>query len=266
MRNRKALRFGQVGVIATLVLTVLVGCGGKQAVSSQTGTGGGETYVSKALDTSYPDALNASSQLALGTLQLEGAENAVRPEQAAALLPLWQALRGGVTVQAEVNAVLKQIEGTMSQEQLAAIAAMRLTREGLRTWMEEQGLGGPGGFPSAPGGTPASGQAPGAGGGQDISPEVRATREAEFGGGEVPPEMATRRAGFENMSEEEQQALRATMQAGGGMPGGPGGRGAAGGTGGRGGAGGGQFMILLDPLIELLTQRATPGTTNQLSP
>ena len=274
MRNRKALRFGQVGVIATLVLTVLVGCGGGQGTSSAVDTGGSETYVSKVLDTSYPDALNASSQLALGTLQLEGTENAVRPEQAAALLPLWQALRGGVTVQAEMNAVLKQIEGTMSQEQLAAIAAMRLTRERLRTWMEEQGLGGPGGFPSpgsgqapsAPGGTPGSGQAPGAGGGQDVSPEVRATREAEFGGGEVPPEMATRRAGFENMSEEERQALRATMQAGGGMPGGPGGRGAAGGTGGRGGAGGGQFMILLDPLIELLTQRATPGTTNQSSP
>jgi len=261
MQNRKALRFGQVGVIATLVLTVLVGCGGKQEASSVVDTGGSETYVSKVLDTSYPDALNASSQLALGTLQLEGTENAVRPEQAAALLPLWQALRGGVTVQAEMNAVLKQIEGTMSQEQLAAIAAMRLTRERLRTWMEEQGLGGPGGFPS-----PGSGQAPGAGGGQDVSPEVRATREAEFGGGEVPPEMATRRAGFENMSEEERQALRATMQAGGGMPGGPGGRGAAGGTGGRGGAGGGQFMILLNPLIELLTQRATPGTTNQSSP
>ena len=49
------------------------------------------------------------------------------------------------------------------------------------------------------------------------------------------------------MSEEEREALRATMQAGGGMPGGPGG---------RGGAGGRQFVILLNPLIELLTQRA----------
>jgi len=250
MQTRTALRFGQVGVIATLVLTVLVGCGGKQEASSAVDTGGSETYVSKVLDTSYPDALNASSQLALGTLQLEGTENAVRPEQAAALLPLWQALRGGVTVQAEMNAVLKQIEGTMSQEQLAAIAAMRLTREGLRTWMEEQGLGGPGGFPPAMDGTPVPRQTPGAGGWQDLSPEVRATR----------------RAGFENMSEEERQALRATMQAGGGLPGGTGGRGAAGGTGGRGGAGGGQFMILLNPLIELLIQRATPGTTNQSSP
>jgi len=249
-----------IGLVLVVTATVLVGCGGGQGTSSAVDTGGSETYVSKALDTSYPDALNASSQLALGTLQLEGAENAVTAEQAAALLPLWQALRGGVTVQAEVNAVLKQIEGTMSQEQLATIAAMRLTREGLQTWMQEQGPGGPGGFPPAMDGTPVPGQAPGMGGGQDVSPEVRATREAEFGGGEVPPEMATRRAGFENMSEEERQALRATMQAGGGLPGGPGGRGAAGGTRGRGGAGGGQFIVLLDPLIELLTQRAGTPT------
>ncbi|MBU0703798.1 MAG: hypothetical protein KKC18_08010 [Chloroflexi bacterium] len=64
----------------------------------------------------------------------------------------------------------------------------------------------------------------------------------------MSPEMATRRAEFGNMSEEEREALRATMQAGGGMPGGPGG-----GT----GAGGrpGQFRILLDPLIELLEAR-----------
>jgi len=247
------MRVWHIGLVLALTATALVGCGGGQDTSSAVDTGGSETYVSKVLDTSYPDAMNASSQLALGTLQLEETENAVTPEQAAALLPLWRALQGGVTVQAEVNAVLKQIEGTMSQEQLAAIAAMRLTQEGLRTWMEEQGLGGPGGFP-----LPGSGQAPGAGGGQDVSPEVRATREAEFAGGEVPPEMATRRAGFENMSEEERQALRATMQAGGGMPGGPGG-GMPGGPGGRAGAGGRQFMVLLDPLIELLTQRAAPG-------
>jgi hypothetical protein len=220
--------------------------------------GGSETYVSKVLDTSYSDALNASTQLALGTLQLEGTGSAVTPEQAAALLPLWRALRGGVTAQAEIDAVLKQIEGTMSQEQLAAIAAMRLTREGLQTWMEEQGMGGPGGFPPAMGGTPVPGQAPGTGGGQDVSPEVRATRQAEFGGGEVPPEMATRQAEFENMSEEEREALRATMQAGGGPAGGPGAGGGAGAPGGRGG--GGQFMMLLNPLIELLTQRAGTPT------
>ena len=69
-------------------------------------------------------------------------------------------------------------------------------------------------------------------------------------GGEMPTEMATRRAEFEGMSEEERAAFRTTMEAGGGgMPGWPGG-------GAGGGAGGGRFGPLLNPLIELLEARA----------
>jgi len=219
-----------IGLVLLLVVGVLVGCGGEQATPAPADEGGGETYTSAVLDASYPGALSVGSQLALGTLQLEETENSVTPEQATTLLPLWQALQGGVTAQAEVDAVLKQIEGTMTPEQLAAIAAKQLTQDDLR------GLGIP------PGGGAGAG-----GGGQELSPDERATRQAERGGGEMPPEAATRRAEMENMSEEEREALRATAQAG-GMSGGPGG---------RAGGGQGQFIILLDPLIELLTQRAT---------
>ena len=236
-------------LVVALAVATLAGCGG-EATTAPADTGDGETYVSEVLDTSYEGALSVSNQLALGTMQLEGTENAITPEQAVALLPLWQALQGGVTAEAEVNAVLKQIEGAMTQEQLAAIAAMQLTQEGLQAWMEEQGPGMGGGFPG-PGG--------------DMSEEereaLRATRQAESGGqgvfpggGEMSPERATRRAEFENMSEEEREALRATVQAGGGMPGGSGG--GPGGPGGRGGAGGRQLMFLMNPLIELLEARA----------
>jgi hypothetical protein len=225
-------------LILVLAIAVLAGCGGEQATPTPEpvglGLGGRDAYTSSVLDTSYPNALDVSGQLVLGILRLEETENAVTPKQATALLPLWQALRGGVTAQAEVNAVLKQMEGTMTPEQLSAIAAMQLTQDDLRAWMEEQGLGmGPG---------PGQG-----GGGQEMSPDGRATRQAEFAGGEMPPEMATRRAQFESMSEEDLAALRATAQAGGGMPGGPGS---------RGGTGGGEFIILLNPLIELLEARA----------
>lgn len=221
-------------VALTIVLVVvLTGCGSGQAAPAD--EGGGETYASTVLDTSYPGALPVNSQLALGTFQLEGTENAVTPEQAKTLLPLWQALQGGVTAQAEINAVLKQIESAMTQEQLQAIAAMQLTQEDLRAWMEEQGMQMPGG--------------PGEGSGQEPSPEALATRQAGIGPGEGerPPEMATRRAQFENMSEEERAAMRATAEASGGMPGRPAG---------AGGAGGRQFSILLNPLIELLEARA----------
>ncbi len=226
-----------VVLILALAVTVLVGCGGEEDTSAPADADDSETYASAVLDTSYPDALNVSSQLALGTVRLEETENGITPEQATALLPLWQALQGGVTAQAEVDAVLAQIEGTMTSEQLAAVAAMRLTQDDLRAWAQSQGLGVP------------TGGGPGRmGGGQEISPEERATRQAERGGGEMPPEIATRRAEFESMSEEEREALRATAQAGGGIPGG---------AGGRAGGGSGQFTILLDPLIELLTQRAS---------
>jgi hypothetical protein len=227
------MRIWRVGLVLAVVAVVLAGCDG-EATPAPADEGGDVVYTSEALDTSYDGALDVRNQLMLGTFRLEETENAVTSGQAKALLPLWQALRGGVTVQAEVAAVLKQIEGTMTSEQLEAIAAMQLTQEDLRAWMQEQGVGPGGGFP-------------GAGGGQEVSPELRATRQAEFGSGEVPPEMATRRAEFESMSEEERAASRATAQAGGGFPGRPGGR-----------AGGGvrQFGFLLNPLIELLEARA----------
>jgi hypothetical protein len=209
---------------------MLVGCGGGEAASESADEGGGETYTSAALDTSYEDALAASSQLVLGTFKLEETANAVTPEQAKTLLPLWQALQGGVTAQAEIDAVLKQIEGTMTQEQLAAIDAMQLTQEDLRTWMEEQGMGMGGGFFRPD---------------EEMSEEeresLRATREA--GGG-----MPQGGGPSGDMSEEERANMRATMEASGGMPGGR--------PGGGAGAGGRQLGPLLNPLLELLTGRA----------
>jgi len=224
--------------VLILVVGVLAGCGGEQATPAPADESAGETYTSASLDTSYDNALNASSQLVLGTLQLEETDYAVTPEQAASLLPLWQAMQGGVTAQAEVNALLKQIEGTMTQEQLAAIAALQPTQEDLRAWMEEQGLGMGGGFPGT---------------GGDMSEEEREALRATMEAGGMPEG-----GPFGDLSEEERADMRATMEAGGGgMHGRPGG-GAGGGMPGRpgGGAGGRQFGPLLNPLIELLTQRA----------
>lgn len=56
--------------------------------------------------------------------------------------------------------------------------------------------------------------------------------------------MATLRAQFEDMSEEEREAMRATAQAGGGLPGG------------RAAAAAVRVGVLIRPLIELLTERA----------
>jgi hypothetical protein len=234
-----------IGLVLALAVGVLAGCGQEQATTATAEESAGETYSSTALGTSYDNALNASTQLILGTIRLEETGNAVTPEQAKSLLPLWQSLQGGVTAQAEVNAVLKQIEGTMTHDQLAAIAAMQLTQEDLQSWMQEQGMGGGSAGPGG-GGMPGGGQF------GDMSEEeranLRATREAGGGGFAGGGQ-------FGDMSEEERANLRATMEAGGGgFPGGSGG--GAGMPGGRGGAGRGLFGFMLNPLIELLTQRA----------
>jgi len=220
--------------ITALALTAIlfVGCGASEATPAPAEEDdSAAAYTSQVLDVSYPDAPDARSQLMLGTIHLEETGNAITPEQAQALLPLWQALQGGVTAQQEVAAVLKQIEGTMTSEQLEAIAAMQLTQEDLRTWMQEQGVG----F--------------GAGQGEAVSSDARATRQAQFGEGEMALELATRRAEFENMSEEEREALRATMEGGGGIPGG-------GMPSGAPGAGRGGLGPMMNPLIDLLTERA----------
>ena len=246
-----------VVLVLVLPLALLSACAESEPTTSVEEVGAGETYTSEVLDTSYERALSVSNQLMLGTLLLEETQHAVTPEQAAALLPLWQALQGGgVTIQAEIDAVLKQIESAMTQEQLEAIAAMQLTQEDLRAWMEEQEMGGGGPGPGAGGpGGDEGGRGPGGDMSDGEREALRATMEAGGGspggppggaGGEMPPEAATRRAEFENMTDEEKEAARATMQASGGGPGGP------------GGTGGGRqtFGFLLGPLMELLEERA----------
>jgi hypothetical protein len=232
MKYGKTTTLLQIACILALAVTLLSGCsGGAQPTPTPELAGSDDTYTSEYLPTSYPAALNASSQLVLGTLQLEDTENAVTSGQAAALLPLWQALRAAtLQSEAEIQAVLKQIEGTMTREQLQAIAAMQLTGDDLTSWAQSQGvnLEPRQGFPML---------------GEDggLPPEVEERLREQFGG-ELPnpEERATLQAQRGKMSDEERLALRATAEAGGREFGG----------------GLGQLSIVLNPLIGLLTQRA----------
>jgi hypothetical protein len=84
-----------------------------------------EQYTSPNLDTTYENALSTRLQLALGPLMLDGTSDAITPTQAAELLPLWQALQSltasGTSATAETNAVLAQIEATLTPAQISAI-------------------------------------------------------------------------------------------------------------------------------------------------
>ncbi len=163
-------------------------------------------------------AYPAQMRLSMGTFLLEDTDLAVTPEQAAELLPLWKAVlslsESDTAAQAEIDALYDQIEGTMTAEQVQAIAEMNPTQEDIAALMESLGLdhanaagGFQGGNPPQgfdpnnrpegfdPGNFPGGGQM-GSGGGQgqgpgggnfggDIDPETLATMEArreEMGG------------------------------------------------------------------------------------
>jgi hypothetical protein len=184
--------------------------------------GSEETEQTAQLSADYQGALPVQFQLLAGTFKLEDTEFAVDSGQASELLPLWKALRSltssDTAAEAEIEALISQIQDTMTADQIKAIAAMQLVQEDIGNLVQELDLrpelpegfdGGdfqfpPGGFPggAGPGGEPGPG-GPGAGnfggglfpggGFQDLSEEQIATRQAqraEFGG------FAGRAAGF----------------------------------------------------------------------
>jgi len=158
----------------TLILTLtlfLASCSGTAAPASTTSSNP-DAYVSPNLDVSYENALNARLQLTLGSLKLAETNAPITPEQAKAMLPLWQALqnmtRTGNSAQAEVNALLGQIEAEFTPEQLTAIREMKLVSDDIQAWASANGV------------TLGSGSGqPGQGSG--LSPEARATKQAAEG-------------------------------------------------------------------------------------
>ena len=169
---KRGLGFVWAGLLAVALL--LAGCGGGSGSPAPTSEAVSEA---SALDLSYEGALALRNQLALGTLRLEEIDQPLTAAQAGDLLLLWQALRGTMdsasSAQAEVDALLAQIEGTMTAEQLAAIGAMKLTQADMQAWAQGQGL-------EMAGSGLGSGEQ---GSGRDLSEDERATRQAERAAG-----------------------------------------------------------------------------------
>jgi hypothetical protein len=222
--------------ILLAALLVLAACGRQEAVVESEAVAGEPS-------TTEMGGLDPLTRLALGTLELEGTGDAVSVEQAAELLPLWKLLQSD-TLQGEAEnaAIVKQIEGKMAAEQLAAIDGMGLTVEAMRAWMESSAaqalglaMGAPNGGAGAPG-APGGQGAPEPGALQNLSEEERAKMREEFS----------------SMSAEERATRMAEM---GGQP--PDGGPPEGGEmGARPGGAGRQANVLLEPLVELLTERA----------
>jgi hypothetical protein len=148
------------------------------------------------------NAMPVKMQLMIGTFMLEDTDLEVTAEQAPELITLWKAFQALSTsdtaAEEEIDAVIGQIQDTMTPEQLNAIQEMELTSASMATLMEEldlqsgesfpgsdgegfQGQEPPEGFPSGgfPGGGYRGGQGPrGQDFGEDLDPEQMATLEA----------------------------------------------------------------------------------------
>jgi hypothetical protein len=166
------------------------------------------------VEADYEGALDEGAQMALGTLLLEETDQCQTPEQAGRLRALWQALQGAVTAEVEVDAVIAGIKQAMAPDQLASIADIALTQNDVEAWMQEHGVafGAPDRLGAPTGERPTDGEG---------------------------------WAGMANLSEEEREAMRATMQASDGiLAGAPGPGGAA-----------GQVGMLTRPLVTMLEER-----------
>lgn len=121
-------------ILLLVIALILSGCSGGTAAATtttQAASGNGA-------------ALSLTDKLAPGILKLEGTDLAVTPEQAAELLPLWKAVKSlgssDTATQLEIDAVYQQIQDALTAEQLAAIEALDLSGENMRTLMSELGI------------------------------------------------------------------------------------------------------------------------------
>lgn len=203
------------------MILVLAACGSAPQEVIERVTGGQDTVeqdpvegapVGGDTERQNPRETPLAMQLMMGTFKLEETGYPVTPEQAAELLPLWKALRSlgesETTAAQELQAVVNQIEDTLTSEQMSAIEGMELSLQDMRTIAEEMGIefGGAGRFgnmtpemqatmeaaresgqfPGGGSGIPGQGGGPGGGGGfggpGGLSPEARETAIAERGG------------------------------------------------------------------------------------
>jgi hypothetical protein len=83
--------------------------------------------------------------LLVGSLKLEDTDQAISADQAATLLPLWQAYRSlsnsQTSAEAEVDALLTQIQRLLTTDQVKAISAMNLTSSDMMDLMQSMGGG-----------------------------------------------------------------------------------------------------------------------------
>jgi hypothetical protein len=135
------------------IMLMITACGGSapqgQALAGNanqpdSSAGGKSSDSTQYLDNSYTNAIPVVSQLIIGTLKLKGTANEIDAATAKELIPLWKAAKSlgksDTTSPLEMNGLYRQIQRTMTPEQLAAITEMKLSRDNMMQISQELGI------------------------------------------------------------------------------------------------------------------------------
>jgi hypothetical protein len=172
-------KFLNLLIFGAVVLS-MAACTAQQTPNTPTG-------ASNSTNESQP-GLSTLNTLAVGIFKLDGTANDVTADQAKELVVLWKAFdqvrNSDTSSPEEKDALIKQIQSTLTAEQNTAINNLGLTAQDVSKLMQEKGIsakaetttksssssstgrgfsGGPGGFPGGgmPGGGPDGGGMPG---------------------------------------------------------------------------------------------------------
>jgi uncharacterized membrane protein YgcG len=216
-------------VLAACSSVNIPGTGSAQPAATQNAQGGFANFANQPVE----------NKLAIGLLKLEGTPNAVTQKEAQDMLPLWKGLKSlstsSTTSPDEIQALYKQIEDTLTPDQLQAIKNLSLQQADFQALMQQYG--------------------------------VQFQQNGGFGNGTPSPQQATRIAQF--------RAQGGSNGAGNGNRGNFGGGGFGGGNAGGGSGAttngqpsvqrtpqpgrrnlGGLNYLFVDPVIKMLQQRA----------
>jgi hypothetical protein len=110
-------------VFVTIIISLILALSACGSSASATATASAST------------TLSLEGQLLVGTFKLENTTLAVTSTQASTLLPLWETLESlassNTAASQEVDAVVSQIQSSMSTQQVSSITAMKLTQSDL---------------------------------------------------------------------------------------------------------------------------------------
>lgn len=161
-------------LIALPVLLILAACSSLQIPGVSAKAAPSQAAARQGGFNQDPAKMPVEQKLGIGILKLEGTPQAVTPQQAQQLLPLWKAVKSlrtsNTSTLEEITALYQQIQGVLTPEQVQAIQKMTWTQSELQATMQQYGIN----FAQFANGRPT------------LDPSARATRVAQFqaqGGG-----------------------------------------------------------------------------------